>query len=74
MKEIADKPRYSVGLLEGGTALRDVIDNHIYERTLVRVPLQRDHILTHLNSPNTVKCVALFIISHASAPVFPSSV
>uniref|UniRef100_A0A3Q3WZQ7 Orn/DAP/Arg decarboxylase 2 N-terminal domain-containing protein n=1 Tax=Mola mola TaxID=94237 RepID=A0A3Q3WZQ7_MOLML len=34
MKEIADKPWYSVGLLEGGTALRDVIDNHIYERTL----------------------------------------
>lgn len=37
MKGIVDEPQYSVGLLEGGTALCDVIDNHIYEQTLVRV-------------------------------------
>lgn len=36
MKGIVDEPQYSVGLLEGGTALCDVIDNHIYEQTLVR--------------------------------------
>lgn len=36
MKGIADEPQYSVGLLEGGTALCDVIDNQIYEQTLVR--------------------------------------
>ncbi|XP_071325351.1 antizyme inhibitor 1-like [Trachinotus anak] len=34
MKGIADEPQYSVGLLEGGTVLCDVIDNHIYEQTL----------------------------------------
>ncbi|CAI5663362.1 antizyme inhibitor 1 isoform X1 [Oreochromis niloticus] len=34
MKGIADEPQYSVGLLEGGMALCDVIDNHIYEQTL----------------------------------------
>uniref|UniRef100_A0A8D3ADM1 Orn/DAP/Arg decarboxylase 2 N-terminal domain-containing protein n=1 Tax=Scophthalmus maximus TaxID=52904 RepID=A0A8D3ADM1_SCOMX len=34
MKGIADEPQYSVGLLEGGAALGDVIDNHIYEQTL----------------------------------------
>lgn len=37
MKGIADEPQYSVGLLEGGKALCDVIDNHIYEQSLVRV-------------------------------------
>lgn len=37
MKGIADEPQYSVGLLDGSTALCDVIDNHIYEQTLVRV-------------------------------------
>lgn len=36
MKGVADEPQYSVGLLEGGTALCDVIDSHIYEQTLVR--------------------------------------
>lgn len=36
MKGIADESQYSIGLLEGGTALSDVIDNHIYEQTLVR--------------------------------------
>lgn len=36
MKGITDEPQYSVGLLEGGMALCDVIDNHIYEQTLVR--------------------------------------
>lgn len=35
MKGIADEPQYSVDLLEGGMALCDVIDNHIYEQTLV---------------------------------------
>lgn len=34
MKGITDEPQYSVGLLEGGTTLCDVIDNHIYEQTL----------------------------------------
>ncbi|XP_026228509.1 antizyme inhibitor 1 [Anabas testudineus] len=34
MKGVTDEPQYSVGLLEGGTALRDVIDSHIYEQTL----------------------------------------
>ncbi|KAF7647498.1 hypothetical protein LDENG_00171330 [Lucifuga dentata] len=34
MKEIADEPQYSIGLLEGGAALSDVIDNHIYQQTL----------------------------------------
>ena len=36
MKGIADEPQYSVGLLEGGTGLCDVIDSHIDEQTLVR--------------------------------------
>ncbi|XP_029308090.1 antizyme inhibitor 1-like isoform X2 [Cottoperca gobio] len=34
MKGITDEPQYAVDLLEGGTALCDVIDNHIYEQTL----------------------------------------
>ncbi|XP_077383739.1 antizyme inhibitor 1-like [Festucalex cinctus] len=34
MKGISDEPHFSVGLLEGGTSLCDVIDNHIYEQTL----------------------------------------
>ncbi|KAF6716387.1 Antizyme inhibitor 1 [Oryzias melastigma] len=34
MKGIADEPQYSVGLLDGGTALCDVIDNYIDEQTL----------------------------------------
>ncbi|KAF3840201.1 hypothetical protein F7725_018918 [Dissostichus mawsoni] len=34
MKGIADEPQYSVGLLEGGAALCDVIDYHIYEQSL----------------------------------------
>ncbi|XP_068426158.1 antizyme inhibitor 1-like isoform X2 [Clinocottus analis] len=34
MKVITDEPQYSVGLLEGGIALCDVIDNYIYEQTL----------------------------------------
>ncbi|XP_034029709.1 antizyme inhibitor 1-like [Thalassophryne amazonica] len=34
MKGIPDDPQYSVVLLEGSTALCDVINNHIYEQTL----------------------------------------
>lgn len=34
MKGIADEPQYSIGLLDGGRGLCDVIDNHIYEQTL----------------------------------------
>nr|XP_057909177.1 antizyme inhibitor 1-like [Doryrhamphus excisus] len=34
MKGISDEPQFSVSLLEGGTSLCDVIDNHIYEQTL----------------------------------------
>lgn len=34
MKGIADEQHFSVGLLDGGTGLGDVIDNHIYEQTL----------------------------------------
>ncbi|XP_076009930.1 antizyme inhibitor 1-like [Genypterus blacodes] len=36
MKGIADESQCSIGLLEGGTALSDVIDNHIYEQTLAK--------------------------------------
>lgn len=35
MKGLADEPNYSVALLEGATALSDVVENHIYEQTLV---------------------------------------
>lgn len=35
MKGITDEPEYSVGLLDGGTALCDVINHHIEEETLV---------------------------------------
>lgn len=35
MKGIVDELHYTVDVLEGGTALSDVIDNHIYEQTLV---------------------------------------
>ncbi|XP_017268738.1 antizyme inhibitor 1 [Kryptolebias marmoratus] len=34
MKGITDEPQYSVSLLDGGTTLSDVIDNHIDEQTL----------------------------------------
>ncbi|XP_047454486.1 antizyme inhibitor 1-like isoform X2 [Mugil cephalus] len=34
MKGITDEPQYSVGLLEAGTAICDVIDSHIFEQTL----------------------------------------
>lgn len=36
MKGITDEPQYSVSLLDGGTALSDVINNRINEQTLVR--------------------------------------
>lgn len=36
MKEITDELQHPVSLLEGNTTLCDVIDNHIYEQTLVR--------------------------------------
>lgn len=50
MKGITDEPQYSVGLLEGGTALCDVIDNHIYEQTLVR-SLQQHARLSRIHKP-----------------------
>lgn len=34
MKGFTDEPNYIVELLEGGTTLEDVIDNHIYEQAL----------------------------------------
>ncbi|CAL1610525.1 unnamed protein product [Knipowitschia caucasica] len=34
MKGFSDEPQHSIGLLEGGTGLCDVIDNHIYEQCL----------------------------------------
>lgn len=34
MKGLSDETQYSVCLLEGGTSVCDVIDNHIYEQTL----------------------------------------
>lgn len=34
MKGIADEPNYSIGLMDGGTSLCDVLDNYIYEQTL----------------------------------------
>lgn len=42
MKGTADEPQYAVGLLEGGVTLCDVIDNHIYEQTLVGVVHRAD--------------------------------
>lgn len=69
MKGIADEPQYSVGLLEGGTALCDVIDNHIYEQTLVRSLIVSDillwpaesfcHSFTYTSLPSSVweECV-----------------
>lgn len=35
MKGFTDELNYIVELLEGGTTLEDVIDNHIYEQALV---------------------------------------
>ncbi|MGH0133672.1 UNVERIFIED_CONTAM: hypothetical protein FKN15_056434 [Acipenser sinensis] len=35
MKGFVDEPNYTIDLLEEGTTLRDVIDNHIYEQALV---------------------------------------
>ncbi|KAJ7985591.1 hypothetical protein DPEC_G00353660 [Dallia pectoralis] len=35
MKGLADEPNYSVALLEGVTAISDMVDNYIYEQTLV---------------------------------------
>lgn len=35
MKGLADKPSYTIELLEGGVTLEDVIDGHICEQTLV---------------------------------------
>lgn len=48
MKGMTDEPQYSVGLLEGGTALCDVIDSHIYEQTLVRALQKHGIFLTVL--------------------------
>lgn len=35
MKGFVDAPNYFIELLEGGTTLEDVIDNHVYEQNLV---------------------------------------
>lgn len=35
MKGFTDELNYVVELLEGGTTLDDVVDNHIYEQALV---------------------------------------
>lgn len=35
MKGFVDAPNYFIELLEGGTTLDDVIDNHVYEQSLV---------------------------------------
>jgi len=66
MKGIADEPQYFVGLLEGGAALCDVIDNHIYEQSLVRASLQQHVHLAHTCKPafrtfqNTFYSIGLF--------------
>lgn len=44
MKGIVDELHYTVDLLEGGTALGDVIDNHIYEQTLVSLSTIKWHL------------------------------
>lgn len=38
MKGTLDELHYSVELLEGSAALRDVIDKHIHDQTLVSIP------------------------------------
>lgn len=38
MKGILDELHYSVELLEESAALRDVIDKHIHDQTLVSIP------------------------------------
>ena len=38
MKGFIDDANYSVGLLDEGTNLGNVIDNYVYEHTLVSVP------------------------------------
>lgn len=62
MKGIADEPQYSVGLLEGGAALGDVIDNHIYEQTLAEKSpffvadlgvVMRQHVRWRTHMPHT---------------------
>ena len=35
MKGLSDEPQYSIDLLDGGTLLHHVVDNHISEQTLV---------------------------------------
>ena len=35
MKGLYDEPQYSIDLLDGGTLLHHVVDNHISEQTLV---------------------------------------
>ncbi len=37
MKGTLDEPHFSVELLEGSAALRDVIDKHIHDQTLVSI-------------------------------------
>ena len=59
MKGIADEPQYSVGLLEGGTALCDVIDNYIYEQTLVRTQCNNIHLACTYKS----ECLTVFELS-----------
>lgn len=39
MKGFTDELNYIVELLEGGTTLEDVIDNHIYDQALVSLPI-----------------------------------
>lgn len=55
MKGVTE-PQYSVGLLEGGTALCDVINNHIYEQTLVR------NLAVSLIFSNNCYCIALLCL------------
>lgn len=69
MKGIVDEPQYSVGLLEGGKALCDVIDNHIYEQTLVRVLTV---VLPQTYKPEFLS-LACFLFHYSSAFIFLSS-
>ena len=40
MKGLYDEPQYSIDLLDGGTLLQHVVDNHISEQSLV---MQLEH-------------------------------
>ena len=46
MKGLADDASCSVALLDGAVALGDVVENHIYEQTMVRLSLRKPSAVT----------------------------